>query len=282
MGVRNTRFGVIWRLTHNFAGIGSEIVKELSHRGGHIIMCCRNVENGEKVKQQVMKCVPKARIDVRQLDLCSFENVRGFVKSIGEKNLEKLSKFNEIILLESDYSKVDILINNAGVTFHPFKKTCDGFETHLQVNYLSHFLMTHLLMPLLKKSKQGRVINVSAHAYATGKMNIDDPLCISNLAPAFHPRDAFSHSKLSTIMWTRKLASVLTKSTAVTVNCLLPGLVRGTKHMRQSPIMKVWSARMLMLPWMYLFMKPPVMGAQTAIYLATETSIASTSGKLFK
>ena len=60
-------------------------MKELSHRGGHIIMCCRNVENGEKAKKEVMKCVPKARIDVRQVDLCSFDNVRGFVKSIGEK-----------------------------------------------------------------------------------------------------------------------------------------------------------------------------------------------------
>lgn len=58
-------------------------MKELSHRGGHIIMCCRNVENGEKAKKEVMKCVPKARIDVRQVDLCSFDNVREFVKSIG-------------------------------------------------------------------------------------------------------------------------------------------------------------------------------------------------------
>lgn len=60
-------------------------MKELSQRGGHIIMCCRNAENGEKVKRQMMKYVPKARIDVRQLDLNSFENVRKFVKSIGEK-----------------------------------------------------------------------------------------------------------------------------------------------------------------------------------------------------
>lgn len=176
---------------------------------------------------------------------------------------------------------MDILINNAGLTFHPYQKTTDGYETHLQVNYLSHFLLTYLLMPLLKKAKQGRIINVSAHSYATGKMSIDDPLCISNLAPAFHPRDAFSHSKLSIVMCSRKLAKVL-QSTAVTVNCLLPGLVRGTKHMRQSPIMKTWSARILMLPWMFLFMKTPVMGAQTAIYLATENSIASTTGKLFK
>lgn len=176
---------------------------------------------------------------------------------------------------------MDILINNAGLTFHPFAKTTDGFETHLQVNYLSHFLLTHLLIPMLKKSKQGRVINVAAHAYASGKISIDDPLCVSNLAPAFHPRDAFSHSKLSIVMWTRKLAKVLA-STAVTVNCLTPGLVRGTKHMRQSPIMKAWSAKLIMLPWIYLFMKPTVMGAQTAIYLATETNISNTSGKYFK
>lgn len=136
-------------------------------------------------------------------------------------------------------------------------------------------------MPMLKKSKQGRIINVAAHAYAAGKMCIDDPLYISNLAPAFHPRDAFSNSKLSIVMWTRKLASVLA-STAVTVNCLTPGLVRGTKHMRQSPIMRAWSAKILMLPWMYLFMKTPEMGAQTAIFLATDTSIASTTGKYFK
>lgn len=176
---------------------------------------------------------------------------------------------------------MDILINNAGLTFHPFQKTSDGYETHLQVNYLSHCLLTYLLMPLMRKSKQARIINVAAHAYASAKMTIDDPLCISNLAPAFHPRDAFAHSKMSIVMWTSKLARILASST-ITVNCLTPGLVRGTKHMRQSPIMKAWSARILMLPWMFLFMKPPVMGAQTAIYLATETSISNTSGKFFK
>lgn len=50
-------------------------------------MCCRNLENGEKARKQVLKCVPKARIDVRHLDLCSFDNVREFVKSIGEQNI---------------------------------------------------------------------------------------------------------------------------------------------------------------------------------------------------
>lgn len=176
---------------------------------------------------------------------------------------------------------MDILINNAGVTFHPFATTPDGYETHLQVNYLGHFLLTHLLLDLLKKSKQGRVINVSAHAYSAGKMNIDDCLGIGNLAPAFHPREAFAHSKLAIVMATRKLAKIL-KSTTITVNCLTPGLVRGTQHMRQSPIMRAITCKIIMFPWMWIFMKTPILGAQTAIYLATEKSIAKISGEYYK
>lgn len=64
-------------------GIGTEIVKELSKRGGHIIMCCKKPENGEKVKKQIMKTVKKVRIDIRQLDLRSFDDIRQLVKSIG-------------------------------------------------------------------------------------------------------------------------------------------------------------------------------------------------------
>lgn len=66
-------------------GIGKEVVRELAKRGGIIIMCCKKTENGEKVKKQIMKHLTKVRIDIRQLDLRSLENIRGLVKSIGEK-----------------------------------------------------------------------------------------------------------------------------------------------------------------------------------------------------
>lgn len=186
--------------------------------------------------------------------------------------------FVYIFFSEMDYSKIDIVINNAGVTFHPYKKTEDGFETHLQVNYLSHFLLSYLLIPMLKKSKQGRIINVAAHAYATGKMSIDDPL--SNLS-TLHPRDAFAHSKLAIVLSNKKMAKLL-KSTKITFNCLTPGLVRGTNHMRQSPIMRSFSAKILMLPWMWIFMKTPNQGAQTAIYLAIDNSLSNVTGEYFK
>lgn len=173
------------------------------------------------------------------------------------------------------------MINNAGVTFHPFALTSDGFETHLQVNYLGHFLLTHLLIPMLKKSKQGRIINVSAHAYTAGQMEIDDSLGIKTSSRQFHPRDAFSHSKLAINLWSRKLAKILA-STSITVNCLTPGLVRGTNHLRQSPIMRAFSTKLIMFPCMWLFMKTPLLGAQTAIYMATDENIKTTSGEYFK
>lgn len=134
---------------------------------------------------------------------------------------------------------------------------------------------------MLKKSKQGRIINVSAHAYGMGKMDIDDTLGLSSLNTYFHPRDAFSHSKLAIVLSTRKLARLL-QSTKITVNCLTPGLVRGTKHMRQSPIMRAFFAKLIILPWMWIFMKTPVLGAQTAIFLATDRSLTEVSGEFFK
>lgn len=131
---------------------------------------------------------------------------------------------------------------------------------------------------MLKKSKQGRIVNIAAHAYATGKISLDDPM--SNLS-TFHPRDAFAHSKLAIVLSTKKLA-ILLKSTPITVNCLSPGLVRGTNHMRQSPIMRSFSAKILMLPWMWMFMKTPNQGAQTAIYLATDNTLSNITGEYFK
>lgn len=134
---------------------------------------------------------------------------------------------------------------------------------------------------MLKKSRQGRVINVTAHAYSAGKMCIDDPLGITNLAPQFHPRDAYAHSKFAINLWTRKLATLLA-STQITVNCATPGLVRGTNHMRHSLIMRAKSCKLLMLPWIFIFMKTPAQGAQTVIHLATDDKIKSTSGEYFK
>lgn len=120
--------------------------------------------------------------------------------------------------------------------FNPFELSEDGLEMHLQCNYLGHLLLTTLLLPLINKSGQGRIVNVSAHAHSAGRIQLDDPLNIDSIAVSgaetFHSRDAFSHSKLSIILATRYMAQQLEK-TKITVNSCSPGLVRGTGHFKR-------------------------------------------------
>ncbi|KAL9889725.1 nazgul [Glossina fuscipes fuscipes] len=269
-------------ITGGSSGIGYEIAKVLAARGGRIILACRNMETADKaaaIIKRELQCVAlpnvkdnlnesnskdKFYVEARYLDLRSFDSVCRFARKI-----------------LAEFERVDILINNAGIIFDKtHTKTVDGFEQHLQVNYLSHFLLTHLLMPHLQKSSMGRVINVSAHAHASAKMDFTDPLNLAIHADKFHVRDAFAHSKLAVLLSTRYLAKAL-KGTSVTVNCCTPGLVRGTSHLRNSPLMSAFCIKVMTLPWMWLFMKNPFEGAQCAVHLATEQQLRNISGEYF-
>ncbi|XP_073817196.1 nazgul [Musca autumnalis] len=288
-------------------GIGFEIAKALAGRGGRVILACRNMDAAEKataiIKRelscQVLKDAQKTAtndtktdqssssvngnnteandngneadgggnmffVEARYLDLRSFDNVQRFARKI-----------------MAEFERIDILINNAGIIFDPVKtNTTDGFEQHLQVNYMAPFLLSHLLLPHLKKSQNGRIINVSAHAHASAKMDFDDPLNVGTWATNFHPRDAFSHSKLAVLLATRWMAKEL-KDASITVNCCTPGLVRGTSHLRSSPLMSALCVRVMTYPWMWLFMKNPWQGAQCAIHLATDPKLKHVTGEYF-
>lgn len=197
-------------ITGGNSGIGFEVAKGLLDRGGRIILACRNIEAAEKAISIIKRELRCHRLtsdtendnffmEVRYLDLRSFDGVHRFARKIAE-----------------EFNHIDILINNAGVIFNSKTAngqdkdtTTDGFEMHLQVNYLSHCLLTELLLPLLRQSTQGRIINVSAHAHAAARMDIDDPLNVGTWALKFHARDAYAHSKLATILWSRWLAREL-------------------------------------------------------------------------
>lgn len=172
-------------------GIGFELAKELCQRSAHVVMACKDMTKAEEQKQNIIKAQSDALVECRYLDLKSFDCVRRFVRSI-----------------EKDFDKVDILINNAGLIFNAKEKSVDGFEIHLQVNYLSHFLLTNLLLPKLERAEQGRIINTSAHAYSSAKINDDDPLNIGQWATAYHHRDAFAHSKMAVILSTQHMAKL--------------------------------------------------------------------------
>ncbi|XP_036324577.1 retinol dehydrogenase 13 isoform X2 [Rhagoletis pomonella] len=258
------------------SGVGFEIAKALASRGGRIVLACRNIAAAERaaiVIKRELACQhisPNAAaeelfVEARYLDLRSFDSVHRFARRI-----------------TGEFERIDVLINNAGIIFAPVgARTIDGFEEHLQVNYISHFLLTQLLLPHLRRSPSGgRVVNVTAHAHAAAKIDFDDPLNVGTWAVNFHARDAFAHSKLAVMLATRWLARQL-KGTPLTVNCCTPGLVRSTGHLRNSPLMSAISVKLMTYPWMWLFMKNPFEGAQCAIRLASDPKLKNVSGEYF-
>uniref|UniRef100_A0A8C0BT78 Retinol dehydrogenase 14 n=1 Tax=Buteo japonicus TaxID=224669 RepID=A0A8C0BT78_9AVES len=117
--------------------------------------------------------------------------------------------------------KLDVLINNAGIFQCPYMKTEDGFEMQFGVNHLGHFLLTNLLLGLLKNSAPSRIVVVSSKLYKYGEINFED----LNSEISYNKSFCYSRSKLANILFARELARRL-EGTGVTVNSLHPGIVR--------------------------------------------------------
>ena len=148
--------------------------------------------------------------------------------------------------------------------------TPDGFETCYQVNYLSHFLLTHLLLGELKKSEQGRIINLSSSVYTVGKF---DALNLQS-EKRFSVMGAYASSKLFMLLFSVELAERL-KGTPITVNAVHPGIARTQMMLRAPGMFKVVSY--LALP----FSVSPEKGAATSVYLASSPNVATLSGRYF-
>ncbi|XP_075261796.1 retinol dehydrogenase 14-like [Convolutriloba macropyga] len=193
-----------------------------------------------------------------QLDLASLGSVRGFCDQF-----------------LSEESRCDILVNNAGVMACPKGSTLDGFEYQLGVNHLGHFLLTTLLLDLIKASQPSRIVNVSSKAGIrdTAQIHFDD----IHLDREYMPWKAYGQSKLANILFTVELAKRL-KGTGVTVNCCHPGLVMTNlgRHM-EFPIWK----KILFAPFVLLMFKTPYYGAQTQIYLSVSPEVENVSGFYF-
>lgn len=169
--------------------------------------------------------------------------------------------------------RLDVLINNAGIYQCPYTKTQDGFEMQFGVNHLGHFLLSHLLLDLLKRSAPSRIVVVSSKLYKYGHINFEDLNSEQNYNKAF----AYNRSKLANLLFTYELAHRL-QGSGVTVNAVTPGLVRTNlgKHVHIPMLAKpVFN----LLSWS-LF-KTPEEGAQTLVYLACSPDVNGVQGKCF-
>jgi NAD(P)-dependent dehydrogenase (short-subunit alcohol dehydrogenase family) len=143
-------------ITGTTSGTGFVCAREVAKKGATVILLNRESERSRNAHKQLLESVPKGKFDPVPCDLQSFESVRNAIKAI-----------------KSKYEVIDVLVNNAGVMALKDQATVDGYDVQMQTNVLSHFLITKELFPLLRKSKQARIVNHSSMARLGGPLVMD-------------------------------------------------------------------------------------------------------------
>lgn len=245
--------GKICMITGANSGIGKATALGLAKMGATIIMVCRNKDRGEKALEDIKKEVENGTVDLMIADLSTQKAIHQLVKEFKER-----------------YQFLHVLINNAGVNLSRCMLTEDGIETTFAVNYLAQYLLSNLLLDVLKASSPARIVNVASSVLAK---NID----FENLNGEKHYRqlNAYGQSKLAVILFTYELSRRI-EGTGVTVNCLHPGYVKTNMIKNFRKFVKYF------YPLIGLFMKKPKKGAKTSIYLASSSEVEGVSGKYFK
>jgi NAD(P)-dependent dehydrogenase (short-subunit alcohol dehydrogenase family) len=228
------------------SGMGKETALALAQMKATVVMVCRNKDKGDAARQEIADKAGNESVDLLLSDLSSLAEVRTLAAEIRNR-----------------YAKLHVLVNNAGV-FSFSGRTVDGYETTFAVNYLAPFLLTNLVVELLRSSAPSRVVNVSSVAHFGG--HIDTAAIEKKDTPTGW--GAYSTSKLALVMFTYELARRL-QGTGVTANCLHPGGV-ATNIWRIPP------------PLVRPFLKSAKEGAETAIYLASAPEVEGVTGKYFE
>ncbi len=234
-------------------GIGKVTATALAGKGYAVVLAARNQAKAATVTKEIVASSRNPDVDYLTADL---------------RSLAQLQRLAETFTLR--YPRLDVLINNAGIVMPGRVVTEDGYETTFQVNYLSQFCLTHLLLNELKRSQQGRIINLSSSVYRTGRFDPD------NLQGEhrFSTIGAYAASKLLVLLFTIELAHRL-KPTRVTANAVHPGIVR-TPMMRGAPgVFRAISYAALP------FSLSPDKGAATSVFLASSQEPAQVSGQYF-
>lgn len=246
------------------AGLGFVSSIDLARRGARVIMACRNMSKAQAAKQRVEEQSGSDNVHAMMLDLSSFASIREFAEQFKEKE-----------------DRLDVLMNNAGVMMCPQWATSDGFEMQFGTNHLGHFLLTNLLLDLLKTSSPSRIVIVSSTAhYQAGNNLFWDDL---NLKKNYTAVKAYAHSKLMNVLFSRELSKRL-EGTGVTSYSLHPGVVDTelARHIGNLPD-PTFTDRIISccFPCCKCFLISPDDGAQTQIYCAVAPELANETGMYY-
>ncbi|ANU26161.1 oxidoreductase [Planococcus versutus] len=235
-------------ITGGNSGIGFETAKGLLALDAQVILAVRNTKKGAQARATLLALYPSAQIDVMKLDLADLETVRKFT--------EQFSKA---------FDKLDLLINNAGIMAPPFSKTTDGFELQFGSNHLAHFALTGLLLPLLTNTAGSRVVTVSSRAHSRGTIDFDN----LDGSKGYQAKKFYNQSKLANLYFALELDKRFKEHGCQTISVACHPGVSATNILKLGS----WEIPATVKRVANLFLQSPSMGALSAIYAATETSL---------
>ncbi len=225
-------------------GLGYETALGLARKDVEVILACRNLQKAEEAKVKIVREYSKARIKTMEVDLSSLRKVREFADQF-----------------QRQYKKLDLLINNAGIMMSPYKVTEDGFENQLATNYVGHFALTGLLMPLLSGTPGSRVVTLSSLSYKWAEIQFDD----LHAQKGYSRRKAYGQSKRACLMFAFELQRRLSRAGYdIRSVAAHPGLSK-TNLDQYFPA--------LIRPLGNLFLQPAAKGALPVLYAALEKDI---------
>lgn len=192
-------------ITGGNTGIGLATATQIAQQGHRVIIACRNQTKAEEAIASIAGQIGNGSIEYQHLDLASFDSINTFADSF----------------LKSE-STIDVLINNAGAYPTQQSYTQEGFELQFGVNYLGHFLLTQLLLPVIKKASDARIVHVSSIMHALGKIDFDT----FKGRPKYSGTAAYAQSKLANLMFSNELSEKLKQqadTAHITSNAMHPG-----------------------------------------------------------
>ena len=239
-------------ITGASTGIGLQSAIGLAKLGAEVVMVGRDERRTAQAAELVKSQTGNQAISYLLADLSSLNEVRKLAGEFRDK-----------------YKKLDVLLNNAGAVFLTRHVSVDGYEMSLALNHLNYFLLTNLLLDMLKSGPAGRVVNVASRAHYRGHVDFDD----LQSRHGYNGMRVYGMSKLMNVLFTYELARRL-QGTHVTANCLHPGFVASNFAGNNG-----WFVRFAMR---FMAGRIPVdEGAKCSIYLASSPDVQGVSGKYF-
>jgi NAD(P)-dependent dehydrogenase (short-subunit alcohol dehydrogenase family) len=243
--------GKVCMVTGANSGIGKIVSMELAKMGAQVVMVCRNPESGEQARSEITRNSGNSNIELMLADFRSMKSIRNMA-----------SEF------KTRHDRLHVLLNNVAIIPTKRRVTPDDLEEQFEVNHISHFLLTHLLLDAIKASSPSRIINTSSGIHGRGKIDFED----LQSKRKYNAHNVYGATKLMNILFTYELARRL-DGTGVTVNAYTPGFSKTRLDREYSALMRAMVS---------LMAKKPEKGAMTAIYLATSPDVEKVTAGYFQ